>query len=209
MAESLPSFSSHSWKPFLNFRWKKREYQTITGSGAMAISVRSTSMPSMKTTDITSMIMIRIRLVICSDIKFRVVSMSLVQRWIISPVWFCICHWKGSRSIWQYSVSRMFLTSVSPPRALVTRNPYCAATLTRATAITASARIHKRSRRAEGPPKASSSPRTAGLRLSAGAFPTILSTVTRIICGVTMSASAESAAHSIQIMKKALLPFRN
>ena len=42
-----------------------------------------------------------------------------------------------------------------------------------------------------------------------GAPPTTLSTVTRMIWGITISASADSAAQHMQRMNKALLPFRN
>ena len=63
----------------------------MTGTGSMAISVRRGFMPSMKATDSASRITMRIRFVICSARKFFSVSMSEVQRWMMSPVRFFIC----------------------------------------------------------------------------------------------------------------------
>ena len=80
MAESFPSFSSHSWKPLRNLWWKNSEYQTISGSGIMAIRVSATFMLNMNIMDMISMNRMRTRTISCSEMKFRVVSMSLVQR---------------------------------------------------------------------------------------------------------------------------------
>ena len=63
----------------------------ITGTGSMAISVRCRSIPSMKLRESSSRITIRIRFVICSARKFFSVSMSEVQRWMMSPVLLCMC----------------------------------------------------------------------------------------------------------------------
>ena len=48
-----------------------------------------------------------------------------------------------------------------------------------------------------------------GLSVSAGVEPMMLSTVTRTIWGVTVSARPERAEQNMQMMKKVLLPFRN
>ena len=175
----------------------------------MAISVRELFMESMKLTLITSRIPIRIRFVICSEIKFRVVSMSLVHRWIISPVWLLMCHWKGSRSIWPKSVSRMFLTSVSLARTLETRNAYRATAQIPATISTASAMIHIRPRSASAPPREAIRFRTAGARFSMDSPPMILSMVIRIIWGTIISPSEISAEQIIHRINRALLPFKN
>ena len=63
----------------------------MTGTGSIAISVRRGSIPSMKLRESSSRITIRIRLVICSARKFFSVSISEVQRWMISPVLLCMC----------------------------------------------------------------------------------------------------------------------
>ena len=86
MAESLPSFSSQRRKPLRNLRWKKTEYQRMSGIGITATSVMEAFMDSIKLMLMTRRIVIRIRSVICSEMKRRVVSISLVQRWMISPV---------------------------------------------------------------------------------------------------------------------------
>ena len=180
----------------------------ITGSGIIAIRVSGTFMPNMNTMLITSRIAIRIRPVICSEIKFRVVSISLVHRWMMSPVWFCICHWNGSRSMWLYSSSRMVFASVSLPLVFVTRKPYWVRHLTSAIATTASAIIHRLFRIFSGPPSIFRNPAAAGLSASMLSPASTWSTVIRMICGVIMSARADSAAQIIAMIKKPLLPFR-
>ena len=50
----------------------------------------------------------------CSSKKVLIRSTSEVQRWMISPVGFCICHFHGRCWMWWYSRSRLVLTSVSP-----------------------------------------------------------------------------------------------
>ena len=94
------------------------------GIGTMAISVRSGFMANMNTRLMISIITILKMPVICSDIKLRMVSMSLVQRWIMSPVLFFICHENGRRSMCLNSVSLIVFTRVSLPFVLYTLNRY-------------------------------------------------------------------------------------
>ena len=62
---------------------------------------------------------------------------------MMSPVWFFICHSKGSLSIWENRVSLMVLARVSEPLVLLTLNMYCDTAFTAATAIIASDMIHR------------------------------------------------------------------
>ena len=61
------------------------------GTGSMAMMVSFQFMPSMNVRLNASSTTMRKMLVICSDTKLLRVSMSLVQRWMISPVrcWLC------------------------------------------------------------------------------------------------------------------------
>ena len=75
----------------------------IRGMGIRAMRVSFPCMAVIKDMESTSRIRMRNTLVSCSDRKFLVVSMSEVQRWMISPVRFFICQEKGSRWIWENS----------------------------------------------------------------------------------------------------------
>ena len=107
----------------------------------MAMSVSFTFIESMNPIESTSSTTMRKMLVICSEMKPLSVSMSEVQRWMISPVRFLACQAKGRRSIWRKSESRIVFVSVSAPLVLQTRKAYCAVTFSAATARIASARI--------------------------------------------------------------------
>ena len=67
----------------------------IRGMGIRAMRVRLTCMDTMKEMDKISRITMRNTEVSCSERKFFVVSMSEVQRWMISPVRFFMCQEKG------------------------------------------------------------------------------------------------------------------
>ena len=96
----------------------------ISGMGISAMRVSVPCMDTMKEMDKISRSTIRNTEVSCSDRKFFVVSMSEVQRWMISPVRFFICQEKGRRWMWENSWSRMDLTSVSDAFVLYTRKVY-------------------------------------------------------------------------------------
>ena len=100
MALSRPSLSSHSLKPLPILVWKWNEYHTMTGMGRSTIRVRGTFMLSMNVMDSATRIRMRNSWVICPATKLRVVSMSDVQRWMMSPVWFFMCQLKGRCSMW-------------------------------------------------------------------------------------------------------------
>ena len=72
----------------------------MTGMGSSAIRPSSGFMVNMNVMDRMTRIRIRNRLDSCPETKLRVVSISDVQRWMISPVWFFICQLNGRRSIW-------------------------------------------------------------------------------------------------------------
>ena len=92
MAESLPSFSSQLRKAFPIFPWKCTDRRMIYGTGSIAMIVSFQFMPSMNERLSASSTTMRKMLVICSDTKLLSVSMSLVQRWMISPVRCWLCH---------------------------------------------------------------------------------------------------------------------
>ena len=92
----------------------------MTGTGSIAIRVRRGSIPSMKLRESSSRITTRMRFVICSARKFFRVSMSEVQRWMMSPVLLCMCQAYGRRSRCEKSRSRMVFTRVSAARVLLT-----------------------------------------------------------------------------------------
>ena len=93
----------------------------ISGIGISAIRVRSPCIEDIKEMDRISKSTMRNTLVSCSDRKFFVVSMSDVQRWMMSPVRFFICQEKGRRWIWENSRSRIVFTRVSDALVLYTR----------------------------------------------------------------------------------------
>ena len=96
----------------------------MIGTGISAMMVSRTFMPSMNMTAITSRIIMRSIEVICSEMKFFIVSMSEVQRWMMSPVRFFMCHAKGRCSMCSKSPSRMVLTMVSAAMEFVRRKRY-------------------------------------------------------------------------------------
>ena len=179
----------------------------ITGMGIKAMSVRGTSIESMNMRLRTSMTKMRNTFVSCSETKFFIVSMSEVQRWMISPVRFFMCQEKGRCSIWEKAVSRMVFTSVSEALVLLTRKMYWLATLIAATATTASAMIHRCSPRYEKPPSASTRRMTQAGN-SASLPPIALSIAARMICGESISARAASAAENMLTPNSSLLPFK-
>ena len=125
----------------------------------------------------------------------------------MSPVLFCICHENGSFSMCLKRLSRIVLTSVSEPFVLKTRKVYCEPTLKSETTITARAGIHRFAARYPRPPAASV--RIFAAEPGSGSAPgRMLSTVMRMICGMTISASAVTAAEIIPIKKNILLPRR-
>ena len=142
----------------------------------------------------------------CSDTKRFIVSISEVQRWMISPVRFFICQEKGRCSMWEKAVSRMVFTSVSEALVLLTRKMYWLVTLITATVTTASAMIHRCSPRYEKPPSVST-PRMTQAGKEASFPPIALSIAARMICGEIMSASAAIAAASMLTQNSRLLPF--
>ena len=179
----------------------------MKGIGIKAISVSGTSMENMNTRLRISMTRMRNTFVSCSETKFFIVSISEVQRWMMSPVRFFMCQEKGRCSIWENAVSRMVLTSVSDALVLLTRKMYWLVTLMAATTTTPSAMIHRCSPRYEKPPIAST-PRMTQAGNSAGFPPMALSMAARMICGEIISARAARAAQSMLMKKNRLLPFR-
>ena len=75
----------------------------------------------MKTSERISSTTMRKIEVICSEMKPLSVSMSEVQRWMMSPVWCFVCQEKGRRSICRKSASRIVLVRRSAARVLLTR----------------------------------------------------------------------------------------
>ena len=60
--------------------------------GIMAMNVSPTFMENMKNRDRIIMMLILTTDTSCSETNMRTISTSEVQRWIMSPVWFFMCH---------------------------------------------------------------------------------------------------------------------
>ena len=116
MADTLPSCSSHFWKPCCISLRNRTEYAMMKGIGATAIAAIFAFMENMKYSDIPMRMRMRNTEVSCSATNVRMRSTSVVQRWMMSPVWFFWCQANGSRSMCENSVSRMRLTRISDAR---------------------------------------------------------------------------------------------
>ena len=73
-------------------------------------------MDTMKDSDSASRMQMRTTFMNCSVTKLRTVSTSLVQRWMMSPVWFFMCQAKGRR--WMCAKSRLRMRQVKVSAAL-------------------------------------------------------------------------------------------
>ena len=111
----------------------------MRGIGATAMAAIGTFIENMKAIPIAMRIAMRSTEVSCSATNVRMRSTSVVQRWMMSPVWFFMCQAKGRREMCANSLSRMLLTKFSDALVLSIVVPYWAMARTTASPAMASA----------------------------------------------------------------------
>ena len=130
----------------------------------------------------------------CSETKRLIVCTSEVQRCMMSPVLFSLCHTYGRLIMCENSSQRMRSTKVSAPLALQPRNRNLDRAASAPTRATASARYGRCRRRTSMPPAHSTS-RMPNAGSFGSALPITLSTVKEMIFGLIMSSSDTRAAN--------------